>query len=60
MLRPSTRESVKGTVHEVNGNIKEIAGKITKNPKLEDAGKREKMLGKGQKIVINVEKPLGE
>ena len=60
MMKPSTRDNVEGTVHEVNGNVKETAGKLIKNPKLEDAGKREKTLGKGQKINASVEKSLGE
>jgi uncharacterized protein YjbJ (UPF0337 family) len=60
MMKPSTRDSVEGAVHEVNGNVKEAAGKLIKNPKLENAGKREKTLAKGQKINASVEKSLGE
>jgi uncharacterized protein YjbJ (UPF0337 family) len=60
MMKPSTRDNVEGTVREVNGNIKETAGKLIKDPKLENAGKREKTLGKGQKINAGVEKSIGE
>lgn len=60
MMKPSTRDNVEGTVHEVNGNIKEASGKLIKNPKLENDGNREKTLGKGQKINASVEKSIGE
>jgi uncharacterized protein YjbJ (UPF0337 family) len=60
MMKPSTRDNVEGTVREVNGNIKEAAGKLIKNPKLENAGKREKTSGKGQKINASVEKSIGK
>lgn len=60
MMKPSTRDNIEGTVREVNGNVKETAGKIAKNPKLENTGKREKILGKGQKINASVEESIGE
>jgi uncharacterized protein YjbJ (UPF0337 family) len=60
MMKPSTRDNVEGTVREVNGNVKETAGKLIKDPKLENAGKREKTLGNGQKINASVEKSIGE
>jgi uncharacterized protein YjbJ (UPF0337 family) len=60
MMKPSTRDNVEGTVREVNGNIKGTAGKLIKDPKLENAGNREKTLGKGQKINAGVEKSIGE
>lgn len=47
MMKPITRDNVEGTIHEVNGNIKEASGKLTDDPQLENAGNREKTLGKG-------------
>ena len=45
--------------HEVKGAVKEAAGKITDNPKLEAKGKVEKIAGKAQGKVGEVKKVLG-
>ena len=34
-MKSSTKDKVKGTLHEAKGKAKEMAGKITDNPKLE-------------------------
>jgi uncharacterized protein YjbJ (UPF0337 family) len=47
----STDDKITGTVHEVKGAIKEEAGKITNNPKLENNGKVEHAAGKLQRKI---------
>ena len=48
MMRPRTKNEVRGTFHEAKGTIKEEAGKLTSNPCLEAKGKVEKIAGKIQ------------
>ena len=47
-MKSSMKDKVKGTFHEAKGKVKEMAGKITDNPKLEAKGKAEKIAGKAQ------------
>ena len=47
-MTTSTEDKNKGTFHKVKGAIKEEAGKVTNNPKLENKGKVEKTAGKVQ------------
>jgi uncharacterized protein YjbJ (UPF0337 family) len=55
-MKPSTTDQLEGTLHEAKGKIKEKAGQVTKNPKLEAEGQAEKIGGKVQKKVGQVEK----
>ena len=57
-MKSSTKDKVEGTFHDAKGKVKEMAGKITDNPKLEAKGKAEKITGKVQKKVGQVEKVL--
>ena len=42
-MKSSTKDQVKGKFHKVTGKLKEIAGKLSKNPDLEaEAGEAEK------------------
>ena len=59
-MKSSIRDKAEGTFHEVKGKVKEIAGKITDNPKLEGKGKAEKIAGKVQEKVGQVKKVLGK
>jgi uncharacterized protein YjbJ (UPF0337 family) len=59
MMKPSTNDRAAGTLHEVKGAIKQKAGEITKNPKLEADGIAEKNAGKVQKVVGKIEKAVG-
>ncbi len=34
-MKSSTKDKVEGTFHDAKGKVKEMAGKITDNPKLE-------------------------
>jgi len=58
-MKSSTKDTVKGTFHEAKGKVKEVAGKITDNPKLEAKGTAEKIAGKAQEKIGQVKKVLG-
>jgi len=57
-MKSSTKDQVKGMFHEVKGATKEVAGKLSDNPKLEGEGLGEKIAGKVQKKVGQVERVL--
>ncbi|MGZ6193472.1 MAG: CsbD family protein, partial [Syntrophales bacterium] len=50
-MKSSTKDQAEGKRHKVTGELKEIAGKLSKNPKLEDEGKDEKRAGKIQEKI---------
>jgi uncharacterized protein YjbJ (UPF0337 family) len=58
-MKSSIRDKAEGTFHEAKGKVKEMAGKITDNPKLEVTGKAEKLSGKIQEKIGEVKKVLG-
>jgi uncharacterized protein YjbJ (UPF0337 family) len=58
-MKPSTEDKTTGKLHEVEGAIKQKAGKITKNSNLEADGIAEKNAGKVQHVVGKVEKVVG-
>jgi uncharacterized protein YjbJ (UPF0337 family) len=55
-MNNSTKDKVEGTVHDVKGTVKEKVGRLTNNPALQDEGTDEKVAGKIQKKVGDVEK----
>jgi uncharacterized protein YjbJ (UPF0337 family) len=59
-MKSSTRDKAEGTLHKIKGKVKEVAGKLTDNPKLEAEGTAEKVAGKVQGKVGEVKKVLGE
>jgi uncharacterized protein YjbJ (UPF0337 family) len=59
-VKSSMKDKVKGKLHEAKGTGKEMAGKITDNPKLEAKGKAEKIAGKAQEKIGQVKKFLGQ
>ena len=48
----------KASFHEVKGNVKEKAGKVTNNPDLKAEGHAEKLRGKVQKKLGQMEHAL--
>jgi len=54
------KDKVEGTFHEAKGKVKEVAGKVTDNPKLEAEGTSEKIAGKVQEKIGKVKKVLGK
>jgi len=57
-MKKSTKDKAKGKFHEVKGEVKEKLGRATNNPDLEDEGQVEKIGGKVQKKIGQVEKVL--
>jgi len=55
-MKSSTTDKAEGTLHELKGKVKEVAGKITDNPKLRAEGTGEKIAGKVQQKIGQVEK----
>lgn len=58
-MNRSTKDTAKGKFLEVKGKLKEKLGRATSNPDLEDQGTAEKIAGKVQKKIGQVEKVLG-
>ena len=52
------KDQVKGRVKEAEGKMKELAGKLVGNEKLEAKGKAEKILGKAQAKFGDVKKDV--
>jgi uncharacterized protein YjbJ (UPF0337 family) len=59
-MKSSTKDQVEGTLHQVKGTAKEVAGKLTDNPKLEGEGTGEKIAGQVQEKIGQVKKVLGK
>ena len=59
-MKSSTKDQVGGTLHELKGKVKEVAGKLSDNPKLEAEGTGEKIAGKVQGKIGQVKKVLGK
>ena len=55
-MKPSTENEIAGKVHEVKGKIKQKMGRLTNDPDLEGEGIGEKIAGKVQKKVGQLEK----
>ena len=45
-MKPSTKDQAKGKLENLKGKIKEVAGKLVGNERLEEKGKAEKIAGK--------------
>jgi uncharacterized protein YjbJ (UPF0337 family) len=59
-MKSSTRDKAQGKLHEVKGQAKEVAGKLTDNPKVEAEGVGEKLVGKVQGKISQIKKVLGD
>ena len=59
-MKPSTKDQIKGNLHEMKGKAKEKVGQVTNNPRLASEGQGEKIAGKIQKKVGQLEKVLGK
>jgi uncharacterized protein YjbJ (UPF0337 family) len=55
-MKPSTKDQSQGKFHEVKGAIKEKAGRAINDPDTEAKGQDEKVAGKIQNKVGQVEK----
>jgi len=55
-MKDSTKDKIEGAVHDLKGAVKEKIGRATDNPDMEAEGQGEKIAGKIQKKVGDVEK----
>lgn len=55
-MKDSVKDKVEGAVHDAKGKVKEKVGRATNNPNLEAEGQDEKVAGKIQKKVGDIEK----
>ena len=59
-MKPSTKDQAKGTYEKLKGRIKEAAGIITGQRKLQDQGKDQQRAGGARKKLGQVEKVVGK
>jgi len=59
-MKASTKDQAEGKFHEVKGKVKEKAGHLTNNPDLEADGIAERLAGKLQDKIGQLEKVLGK
>jgi len=59
-MKTSMKDKAEGTFHEMKGKVKEVAGKLSNNPKLEGAGIGEKLAGKAQQKIGQAKKVFGK
>jgi len=59
-MKQSTKDTAKGALHAVKGTLKEAVGRATNNSDLAAEGQGEKIAGKIQKKIGQVEKVLGD
>jgi len=57
-MKPSTKDQLKGALHEMKGKAKEAAGRAANDPKLTANGLDEKIAGKIQRKFGQIEKVL--
>ena len=55
-MKDSTKDKIEGKAHELKGAVKEKLGQVTNDPDLEAEGQGEKLGGKIQKKVGDIEK----
>jgi uncharacterized protein YjbJ (UPF0337 family) len=55
-MKESTKDKIAGTAHKLKGAVKEKVGKATNNANLQDEGTDEKVGGKIQKKIGDIEK----
>ena len=58
-MNSSAKDQAGGKFHQAKGKVREVAGKIIDNPKLEAKGKTERIAGKLQEKIGQVKKVLG-
>lgn len=59
-MKSSNRDQIEGAFHELKGTVREIAGKLSDNPKLEVKGTAEKIAGKVQGKIGQIKKVIGK
>ena len=59
-MKSGAQDQAEGKFHKVRGKLKELAGKLGMNSRLEAEGKDEKIAGKVQEKIGQVKKVLGK
>lgn len=59
-MKASTKDQVKGKFEHLKGKIKEVAGEVAGNPRLEAEGQNQRRAGKAREKLGQVEKVLGK
>jgi uncharacterized protein YjbJ (UPF0337 family) len=59
-MKSGTKDQAEGMFRQIKGKLKEIAGDLSDNPKLEAEGTGEKIAGKVQEKIGQVKKVLGK
>ncbi len=59
-MKSSTKDQAEGKFHKVKGTIKEFAGELSDNPKLEAEGTGEKIADEVQEKISQVKKIFGK
>jgi uncharacterized protein YjbJ (UPF0337 family) len=59
-MKSSTKDQAAGAFHEVKGTLKQVAGKLSDNPKLQAKGTIEKVAGKVQAKIGQIKKVVGK
>ncbi len=58
-MKQSIEDKAKGSFHQVKGAVKEKVGRAMNNPRLQAEGQGEKIGGKVQKKIGQLEKVIG-
>ncbi len=59
-MKQSTKDQAKGKLENLKGTIKEVAGIVTGQHKLENEGKDQQLAGKAREKLGEVKKVLGK
>ena len=59
-MKSSRQDQTEGMFHKAKGTVKEVAGELSDNPKLEAEGTAEKMAGTVQEKIGQVKKVVGK
>ena len=59
-MKSSMRDQTEGKFHQIKGKLKELAGKLGDNPKLEAEGRGEEIAGEVQEKIAQVKKVFGK
>jgi uncharacterized protein YjbJ (UPF0337 family) len=59
-MKPSTKDQARGKLENLKGKVKEVAGIVTGQRKLEAEGKDQKLAGKVREKLGQVEKVFGK
>ena len=57
-MKSSKTDKIEGAVHEAKGKVKEVAGKVTGDSKLEGEGKADQVAGKVQNTIGGIKDTL--